>query len=273
VIACLRTALLLLAMGLPGTALAGTACTESAVTPAQLADASDTARRVHAALEARDAPVALLARAGTDLGKYGLHYSHVGFVVRDHANGRWTVLHLLNRCGTDRSGIYAQGLVNFFLDDLVNQDARIVWLEPAFADRLAQQLAGPAPLQLHEPRYNLISRPDSRRSQNSTAWVLDQLAAARLDPGVPANRQRAQSMQQADGFRSDSLRIPYGKRVLGGLFSANADFNEHPVGTRLAGDYPVVTVRSILRYLEDLRLVQDNVEWRGGVQRAAVGPA
>ena len=266
-------ALLVLTLALPATGLAGTGCTERAATPAQLADAAATARRVQSALEQRNAPVALLARAGTDLAKYGLHYSHVAFVVRDHSNGRWTVVHLLNRCGTDRSGIYAQGLVNFFMDDLVNQDARVVWLQSGFADRLARELAGPAPLRLHEPRYNVISRPDRRVSQNSTAWVLDQLAAARLAPGTGVDRQRVQAMQQAEGFQPDLIHIAYGQRVLGGLFSANTHFNEHPIATRLGGEYPVVTVRSILRYLEALHLVDAELEWRGGQVRTPVGPA
>jgi hypothetical protein len=257
----------------PTPARAGTACSAQAIGPRELAAAADTAHWAHATLEAADAPVALIARAGTDVGKYGLHYSHVGFVVRDHADGRWTVVHLLNRCGTDRSGIHAQGLVNFFADDLVNQDARIVFLAPAFAQRLAAELAGPAPLALHEPHYNVISRPDRRRSQNSTSWVLEMLAATRLPPGAMPDRERAQAQERINGFRVDTIRIPYSQRVLGGLFAANADFGEHKLATRVDGRYPVVTVRSILDYVQTLQLIQATRERRGGVDMATPGPA
>jgi hypothetical protein len=252
---------------------AGTACTATSPGPAQVAEAAETARRVFDRLEAMDAPVVLVSRAGTDLSGYGLHYSHVGFALRDHPNGRWTVVHLLNRCGSDRSGVFAQGLVNYFLDDLVNQDARITALEPALAGRLAAQLLGDAPLRLHEPRYNVIAPHDGLRSQNSTAWVIEQLSAARAPAGAPMDRRQAKARQRADGFQPDHLRIAYSKRVLGGLFSANADFGEHSLGTRLSGDYPVVTVRSILRHLDRLGLVQGEWEWRGGREAASPGPA
>lgn len=269
----LRATLLVLALALPMPVVAGTACRTASVTPAGFADAAATATWAYAALEERDAPVALIARAGTDLGKYGLHYSHVGFVVRDHPDGRWTVIHLLNECGTDRSGLRAQGLVNFFVDDLVNQDARIVWLSPAYAERLARELAGPAPLALHEPHYNVISRPDRTASQNSTGWVLDVLADARGPEHVAPDRRLAQARQRADGFAPDTLRIPYSQRVLGGLFAANADFGEHSVSTRFGGEYPVVTVRSIFRWLEQLRLVDGNRERRAGRDGTVPGPA
>lgn len=269
-----RSSAVLLALLLAtGGVRAGTACTASEPVPAQVAEAAETARRVFDQLEARDAPVALLSRAGTDLSEYGLHYSHVGFAVRDHANGRWSVVHLLNRCGTDRSGVFAQGLVNYFLDDLVNQDVRITWLEPALAERLATQLRGDGPLRLHEPRYSVIAPHDGLRSQNSTAWVIEQLSAARLPAGTAPDRRQAKAVQRADGFQPDRLQIAYSKRVLGGLFSANADFGEHTLGTRLSGEYPVVTVRSILRHLDRLGLVNSEWEWRAGRVAATPGPA
>jgi hypothetical protein len=71
----------------------------------------------------------------------------------------------------------------------------------------------------------------------------------------------------------DRIHIPYSKRLLGGLFSANADFTDHPVATRLSGDYPVVTVRSILRWLQANHLERKAWEWRGGRVQATPGPA
>jgi hypothetical protein len=211
---------LALAVAAPA-ARAGTACTEHAPTAQAMAEAAASALRVRDVLEAEDAPVALLARAGTDLAKYGLHYSHVAFVVRDHPAGRWTVVHLLNECGTDHSSLYAQGLVNYFADDLVTQDARVSWLPPDIADRLARDLTGADVGALHDRDYNVIARYDSRRTQNSTAWVLEMLAVAYAPPGVAPDRPRAQAIAQGSGHVPDRIHIPYSKRVLGGLFSAN----------------------------------------------------
>jgi len=249
---------------LPPSAAAGTRCENLVIGADRLAAAAQTALTVADALDRRDAPLALVARVGTDLSAQGLVYSHVGFVVRDHAAGRWTAVHLLNECGSDRSGLYAQGLVNFFADDLVNQDARIVWLEPALAQRLADRLRALPQQSLHQPRYNLIARPGSAGYQNSTAWVLETLGAALADDAAGANRAQAYRAAERDGFRPDRIRIPYSKRVLGGLFGGNVAFTDHPVATRLGGDYPVVTVRAIVEYLERSGRVQAQQEWRRG---------
>ncbi len=251
-------------------ALAGQACDRAAPSPQALAAAADTALRVHDALEATGQPVVLVARAGTDLSRHGLVYSHVGFAVRDHPHGRWAVMHLLNRCGSDRSDVYAEGLVNFFADDLLRQDARLVQLRPELTETLAIRLRDGSASALHEPRYNLIARPGSRSYQNSTAWVLELLASLPLRGGV--DRARAQAMASAEGFEGDLVHIPYGQRVLGGLFSANTVFTDHPLAVRLSGDYRVVTVRSIVDWLARNDRVLAQAEWRDGRWVDAPGP-
>lgn len=251
-----------------GAANAGTNCREVVPSPQLVVEAAQTALRVVAALDEGDAPVALVARAGTDLSKHGLHYSHVGFALRDHADGRWTVVHLLNGCGTATSSLYAEGLVNFFADDLVNQDVRIVWLRDDRAQALAALLLDDArAASMHDPDYNLIARPDGLRWQNSTGWVLDMLGAAY----GASTRADAQRFVREQGFQADRIRIPYGKRIAGGLFAANVDFTDHSIATRLGGEYPVVTVRSIFRWLDHMRAIRASREWRGG-REVALSP-
>ncbi len=255
----------------PAQGRAGTRCEDSSLSPQKLADAARTALTVAEALDQRDAPLALVARVGTDLSGQGLVYSHVGFVLREHPAGRWTTVHLLNECGSDRSGLYTQGLVDFFADDLVNQDARIVWLQADLAQRLAERLRALPRGALHQPRYNLIARPGSADYQNSTAWVLETLGAALAETAPASDRRQAFAAAQRDGFRPDRVHIPYGKRVLGGLFSANIAFTDHPLATRLGGDYPVVTVRSIVEYLDRSGRVLAQQEWRNGQAMARPG--
>lgn len=249
---------------------AGTTCEAATPSPRAVADAAATAHTIVAALDEADAPVALVSRVGTDLSKQGLRYSHAGFALRDHADGRWSVVHLLNDCGSDRSALYAQGLVNFFADDLVAQDARITWLRPDVAERLAATLVALHDDPLFLPRYNLIARPGSDDYENSTAWVLEHLAAATRDD--VRDRAQAWRIVQSMGYQPGHVRIPYTKRVLGGLFSANLVFTDHPVTTRLSGDYPVVTVRSILEWLDAAGLVADEREWRAGRVMTRLGP-
>lgn len=263
----------LLAATCIATAHAGTACTRHEISPRQLAAAAAAAERTYAALEQVDTPVALVARHGQDLSKYGLYYSHVGFAVRDRPEGRWTVVHLLNACGTNRAGLFAQGLVNFYADDLVDQDTRIVWLQPALARRVVAILDGPGVKSVFDPHYSVIARYDSPHWQNSTAWALDVLAAAQLPGDQDIDRRRAQAEEAALGFVPDTIHIPYSQRVLGGLFSANTVFTDHPLSARLAGEYRVVTVRAILRWLDAIGATQRVREWRGGSPQATPGPA
>ena len=272
-IALMLVALGALLLGMPRPAHAGTDCTLQTMPPTRIADAASTALMVVAALDDRNAPVAMVSRVGTDLSKHGLRYSHAGFAVRDHRDGRWTVVHLLNDCSSDGSGLYAQGLVNFFADDLVNQDARITWLQPDIAERLAARLLALPGDPLYTPRYNLIARPDSRQYQNSTSWVLEHIAAAIPPPRVGIlTRSAAYQQALAHDFEPGRIRIPYTKRIVGGLFAGNLVFTDHPVATRLGGDYPVVTVRSILEWLQRSEIAAHEREWRHGRAMATPGP-
>ncbi len=101
----------------------------------------------------------------------------MAFVVRDHPKGKWTVVHELNECGTDRSGLYDQGLGTFFLDDLFAYDAAILVPSPTSQARLAQVLSTRIPQQLHSRRYNMLSYAWSTQYQNSNQWVLETYAA------------------------------------------------------------------------------------------------
>ena len=115
---------LALAAALP--AHAGQACREEPLSVDEVRQSLALAQRTYAALEASGATVAIVARAGQDLSKYGLDYSHMGIVVRDHPAGRWTVVHELNACGTANSDLYTDGIGNFFLRDLYRYRAQIV---------------------------------------------------------------------------------------------------------------------------------------------------
>lgn len=228
---------------------AGQDCRSEVISPDRQAEAAAQSLAVIERLDAVDAPIALVARVGTDLSKHGLRYSHVGFVWRDADDGRWTVIHLLNTCGTDRSALYAEGLVDYYADARVALDTAIVWLDDDLAADAVHVLENHDAARLHDPDYNVIAHPRSDRYQNSTAWVMETLAFA-MSRGASPDRVRAQAWADAHGHLPTRLHIPYTKRIAGGLFSANAHFTDHPLSARLAGDYAVVTVDSIFDWLE-----------------------
>jgi len=251
--------MLAILIGFGTLARAGQDCRSEIVAPERQAEAAAQALAVAARLDAMDAPVALVARVGTDLSDHGLRYSHVGLARRDAENGRWSIIHLLNACGTDRSALYADGLVDYYADARVALDTALVWLDEPLAEVVARALSSRAAARLHDTDYNVIAHPHSTRYQNSTAWIMETLAFAMSRAASP-DRQGAQDWAEAHGHRPTRLRIPYTKRIAGGLFSANAHFTDHPLSARLAGEYEVVTVDSIFAWLDrggHIRLRED----------------
>ena len=115
----------LLAM-VSGTAAAGQSCEERSPDAAAVQRALGLAHEAQQRLDASGANVALIARAGQNLSRFGVRYSHLGFVWRDHPKGAWRVVHELNQCGTASSDIFDNGLGNFFLDDLWKMEAVIL---------------------------------------------------------------------------------------------------------------------------------------------------
>ncbi|MBD8526655.1 DUF2145 domain-containing protein [Pseudomarimonas arenosa] len=241
---------------------AGQACSPEPVTPGELETAVAMALAVRHEAERRNAPAALVARVGTDLAEQGLVYSHVGVLLRDRPEGRWSVVHLLNECGSAESNLYVEGLVNFFADHLAAPQARLIWLDEALARQLADEASESTWLALHQAHYNLLSRPGKQRSQNSTAWVLELLAAA-MRPGAD-DRGTAQAWLSGQRYHPDVIHVPYSKRLLGGLFASNVEFTEHSVKDRLGGRYQTTTVRSIVQFLQSQGQVQAQSEWQGG---------
>ena len=84
----------------------------------------------------------MLRRAGQDLSKYGLGWSHLGLAYRE--GPRWRVVHKLNRCGSAQAAVYRQGLGEFFLDDLHEYKAAVVIPTPAVQMKLLDALMKPA---------------------------------------------------------------------------------------------------------------------------------
>ena len=105
-------------VGASGTALAGQNC--EARRPSldsirrDLALAASVARQLDDMAQRDGTKVVFIARAGQDLGQYGLRYSHLGIAYRDDAaldgRGSWRVVHQLNECGSSRSTLHRQGL-------------------------------------------------------------------------------------------------------------------------------------------------------------------
>lgn len=232
------------------TAGAGQPCLEKPPAAESLARSSTLATMVRSRLEDSKLSMALIARIGMDMSEYGLRYTHLGVAWRDHPRSRWHTFHLMNKCGTGQSELLEQTLEDFFRVELHEFEALV--LAPSFPLQLKLQKAffGPAAHQLHEREYNMIAHPYSVKYQNSNQWILEVLASVLAPPGGVANRQQAQAWLKENGYVPGEIPISPGRRAAAVLFSAHVRFSDHTDEELFSRRYSVVSVESIVRFLE-----------------------
>ncbi len=254
------------------TAVAAALCLAAAVVPAHagrsceqrppsvqvitqgMALAQKTSQVLDAENAKSGARVVLLARAGQDLGKYGLRYSHLGFAYKT-PEGPWRVVHKLNQCGSAEASVYRQGLGEFFLDDLWRYEAAWAVPTPEVQERLLAWLQDPQrATSLHAKPYSLVSYVWGRKYQQSNQWATETLAAAMdpavaLSPWLTTRREVAQSWLMAQGYQPTTLHIGALTRLGGRVSAANVAFDDHPNDKRFSDRIETVTVDSIFAWL------------------------
>lgn len=217
------------------------------------------AERTLGALDVSGQSVVVLARAGQDLGKYGLQYSHLGFAYKQPqraADGQpghvWRVVHKLNQCGTADAYVYRQGLGEFFLDDLWRFEAAWVVPVPEVQDRLLAALtrAGPASraLAMNSKPYSIVSYAWGGKYQQSNQWAIETLAAA-LEPQI-TNRAQAQAWLRFKGYEPTALKLGPLTRLGGRATVANVAFDDHPNDKRFSDRIETVTVDSVFQWMQ-----------------------
>lgn len=226
-------------------AQAGRPCEDKPLTAPQvergLTLAQTTARR----LDESGAQVVLLARAGQDLGKYGLKWSHLGFAYRDESAQAWRVLHKLNQCGTNESAIYRQGLGEFFLDRPARYEAAFVVPTPEI-QRALLPLMTAGDTRMHEHRYSMVAYAWGGKYQQSNQWALETLAASQ----GARDRGAAQAWLKAKGYQPTDLHLDTATRLGARLTRANVAFDDHPTARRFSGHIETVTVDSMFDWLQ-----------------------
>ena len=224
-----------------------------------LQNSLNLAERTLAALDASGQSVVVLARAGQDLGKYGLNYSHLGFAYKQpqrSADGRpghvWRVVHKLNKCGTADAYVYRQGLGEFFLDDLWRFEAAWVVPLPEVQDRLLTALTttGPASraLAMNSKPYSIVSYAWGGKYQQSNQWAIETLAAT-MDPQI-TSREQAQAWLRFKGYEPTMLKLGPLTRLGGRATAANVAFDDHPNDKRFSDRIETVTVDSVFQWLQ-----------------------
>lgn len=235
-------------------ALAGRSCEEKAAPVTQTATAFDAALNLTKALDASGQKLAIVARRGQNLEKYGLTFSHAGFMVK--TGDEWVVYHDLNLCGTAKAQLFTQGLAEFFAEALVSQETAMVVPEPWLQDRLIELLTSKdEPFRMHESAYSAVAYPFSTKYQNSNGWLLETYARAASDLMLPS-RDEAQAWLKVAGYKPSVIDLGPLTRLGGRMFKANVFFDDHPSDLRWSDKITVNTGDAVLRFVAKRGMVQ-----------------
>lgn len=208
-------------------------------------------------LDASGHRFALVARAGVDLSRFGMRYSHAGFSLREPVDPQaapWSVRQLYVDCEAGHPQIFDQGLSAFVLgaEQPDNGYLSVVLLPDADADRIERTVRNNRlALQLLHPVYSANSHPWATRYQNCNQWVLEMLAAAWA--GLPGDgsatpsealRQRSQRWLLDTAYQPAVFEVPPWLMVAG-LFIPWIRNGDHPSSDLDANRYRVTTPASI----------------------------
>lgn len=243
-----RWALMLALATAGGAAHAGRSCEARPLDVSTVRQAMELAERTARRLDAIGADVVVIGRAGQDLGRYGVMWSHMGIAYREAPGRPWRVVHKLNHCGTASGALYRQGLGEFFLDRMFRYESAIVVLAIEAQGRLLPVVRDNQRLsRWHDDAYSMLAYPWSQRYQQSNQWVLETIAGA-MEP-VAATRSQAQDWLRMRDYRPAVLRLSTFERLGARVGSANIAFDDHPDAKRFAGRIETVTVDSAFSWL------------------------
>jgi hypothetical protein len=160
-------------------------------------------------LEGSDAAIALVARSGLDLDRFGIRYSHAGLALRASENAPWSVRQLYYACDEARPRLFDQGIAGFVsgTDDPSLGHVSILLLPARSADAAALESAAldrARSLALVAGRYAANAHAWSLAQQNCNQWLIELMAAA---GGGARDRPQAQAWLAAQGYRPADVDV------------------------------------------------------------------
>lgn len=252
-----------LLLGVAGAAWAGlpTFCERPrAITAAEQDRVLRFAGVVKEELERSGQGVALIARAGVDLERFGLLYSHAGVALRDNPGSRWGVRQLYYACEESRPRLFDQGISGFALGAEAPSHGHVSLLflpdeQGAQLERAA--LDKPLALALLAGRYSANAYAFGTRYQNCNGWVAELLAGAW---GGASSRTQAQAWLRARDYAAGPVRIPSHLLMFAGQFVPLVHLNDHPIedihALALQVNVPDAIERFVRRQLPQARHVE-----------------
>ncbi len=184
-------------------------------------------------LERSGAGVALIARAGLELSRFGQLYSHAGIAQRDNPGGPWAVRQLYYACDESRPRLFDQGIAGFALGADAPSRGHIALLFLPHADGALLEKAAldkRLGLALLSGQYSANAYAYGTRYQNCNGWVAELIASAwgGLE-GQARAREDAQAWLHAQGYTAGPVRIPSHWMMFAGQFVPLVHMNDHPL--------------------------------------------
>lgn len=260
----------------------GTGCNDIKIGPQGYQKAAQLSDKTLSYLERKynkdGTKVVLLGRAGSEspekrferkVSNYW-NYTHAGLAYRNHRDGLWTIVHLLNDCGED-SSIYAQSMMKFFLDDPYEYRVVIGIPSPAVQSQLEKIIVerNMATALFNNSIYSSVSNPFNTKRQNSNEYILDTLVLAiAYEQGKDDIFTREQSKEYLLSSNIKDKVIPEQVKVKGlesfgmalGFGPKNATLDDHPSSERRSGSVNMVSVGTLLVFLENTGQLQSTSE-------------
>ena len=214
-------------------------CDQTATTTAQQQDRLlRFAAIVKRELDDSGEAVAVIARSGLDLHRFGLRYSHAGVSLKDSSNAPWSVRQLYYACDEGRPRLYDQGLTGFLFgtDDPNVGYVSIVLLPPDEAAALERAaLDNARALRLLAATYSANAYAYSLRYQNCNQWVIELLATAwGALPDADDLRARSQRWLAERGYAPTPVELDSHGLMFAAAFVPLVHLDDHPEDDRYA---------------------------------------
>jgi hypothetical protein len=206
-------------------------------------------------LEASGQSVALIARSGLDLQRFGVRYSHAGVSLRASDNAPWSVRQLYYACDEGRPRLFDQGLAGFMFgadDPGVGYVSIVLMPQEAAAAVERAALDKARALRLLAATYSANAYPFSLRYQNCNQWVMELLATAwgALDDGDDL-RARAQAWLVERGYAPPPIEVGSHLLMFAGGFIPWIRFDDHPEDDRYALRFRISMPASIEAFVQE----------------------
>ena len=189
-------------------------------------------------LDASGSTVALIARNGTNLERFGRRYSHAGFALKANPNSAWSVRQLYYACDERRPRLFDQGLAGFLFgtDDPSLGYISLVLLSGPEADAIERAaLANERALRLLAATYSANAYAYGLQYQNCNQWVIELLAAAWGDLADGSDlRARAQQWLAQQGYAPTPVDVGSHLLMAAAPFVPMVHVRDHPLDDQYA---------------------------------------